>query len=183
MSPKYLHLFFALLFILLAGCSSESGRVSGTHFQGKDCLLCHNVDLKKSAHLSFGATLFQEVPNESNDETLEILCNIPLFLQLTNNSDVIYDSRKTNDVTDPGFNGDGNIFSLIEKQAIPSGAYRINIINKDGDVIKSTNTAHLFSEKYDPENPADSKNQYSCNACHRIDGPQIPLSTPSTCRN
>ncbi len=184
MSPKYLNLLFTLLFLLLAGCSSESGRVSGTHFQGKDCLHCHNVDLKEDSHLAFGATLFQEEPNEANYEDPEMFCNIPLFLQLKKiDSSIVYDSRNTNTTDDPGFNGDGNVFALLQKQAIPDGSYLVSIINKSGDTLLDSAATHTFNRSYDADKTDDDSNRYSCNACHRIDARQAPLSIPTTCRN
>ena len=184
MSPKYLNLFFALFFLLLAGCSSESGRVSGTHFQGKDCLHCHNVDLKEDSHLAFGATLFQEEPNEANYEDPKIFCNIPLFLQLKKvDGSIIYNSSKTNTTNDPGFNGEGNVFALLQKQAIPSGSYLVSIVNKSDDILLDSATTHTFNSNYNPDKTDDDSNRYSCNACHRIDGQAAPLSTPNNCRN
>ena len=184
MSPKYLNLFFLPTFLLLIGCSSESRRVSGTHFQGKDCLHCHNVDLQKESHLAFGATLFQEEPNVENFEDLEIFCNIPLFLQLKKtDGSIVYDSSKTITADEPGVNGDGNLFALLQKQAIPNGSYLVNIINKSGDTLLDSGTTHAFNGSYDANKTDDDSNRYSCNACHRINGSQAPLSTPTTCRN
>jgi len=184
MSPKYLNLFFTLFLLILAGCSSESGRADGAHFQGKDCLHCHNVDLKETSHLAFGATLFQEEPNEENYEDPEMFCNIPLYLQLKKvDSSIVYDSRQTNTTDDPGFNGEGNIFALLQKQMIPNGSYLVSIVNKSGDILLDSSAMHSFNGSYHPEKTDDDSNRYSCNACHRIGGRQAPLSTPTTCRN
>ena len=183
MSPKYL-VPFVFLFLFLFGCSKESERISGNHFQGSDCLHCHNIDLKEDSHLSFGATLFQEEPTDETYEELNVFCNIPLYLQLKNLDDTIaYDSRSTTNKEDPGFNGDGNVFALLQKQAIPSGAYLVSIISHDGDTLLNSATTHRFTSGYNSNQTDDDSNRYSCNACHRLNGPQEPLSTPTTCRN
>ena len=184
MSPKYLFPLFSLTVLLFTACSNEhEQRVDGQHFQGQDCLHCHNVDLKKSSHLSFGATLFQEEPNTDNYDKLSTYCNIPMFLKLVKrDGTTVFDSRATNDVSDSGFNGYGNVFGLLQSKTIPTGEFLINIINREGDVILDSGLEHQFSTNYNPENPDDTLDRYSCNACHRINGAQTPLTTSNTCR-
>jgi len=183
MSPKYLFSLFYLSILLFSACSNEhKERVSGQHFQGQDCLHCHNVDLQKSSHLSFGATIFQEEPNKDNYDELSTYCNVPLYLQLIKDYSVVYESNATNDISDPGLNGDGNVFGLVQSKALPDGNYSIKIVNKEGDVILQSPEEHQFNGHYNPDISDDDSNRYSCNACHHIDGQQSPLSTPNTCR-
>ena len=187
MSPKYLFPLFTLSLLLFSACSNEhEKRVSGQHFQGQDCLNCHNVDLKKSSHLSFGVTVFQEEPNTDNYDKLDTYCNIPMFLQLIQSSDstVIFDSSLTNDISSPGFNGDGNVFGLLQNKTLPKGAFLINIVNQEGDLIIDSGLTHQFNGDYNSQKTDEAldNNRYSCNACHRINGQQPPLHTSNTCR-
>ena len=168
----------ALPILLFLGCSSEEEtRVGGYHFQGKDCLLCHNVDLEESSHLAFGGTVFSSVPTLDTINTKAVYCNKPLFVQLLNdlNNSVQYDSRDNNKVGDPGFKAEGNIFS---KTAIPAGSYLVKVIDLNGtEVLSSVDeiAVHDFGGHFNPDAPNDNANRYSCNACHKINGSASPL--------
>ncbi len=163
-------IFTTTLALLFTACTSDVIKENGHHFQGRDCLSCHNVDLENEKHLGFGGSVFTTNALDPDDKST--YCNKPLFVQfLDSNGDIAFDSNDTNKLSDPGFKGVGNFFTLIRNDTVPSGSYTMRVYASDGTTIKqSSNTSHTFTSKFDKDNPQDSNNRYSCNACHSIGG-------------
>ncbi len=167
-----------LVALLILGCTQEeSDRIDTFHFQGQDCLHCHNVDLEESSHLNFGGTVYNTIGYTLDSNITQEYCTKPLFIQIFElNGSIVLDTNKSNSLTDPGFNGKGNVFSLQRKETIPNGSYLIKIVDANGsDIIPKSSNLHDFNGTYDPDIPNDSENRYSCNACHSIVGSSDPL--------
>ena len=159
--------------LLLSACTSDVIKEDGHHFQGRDCLSCHNVDLESKKHLGFGGSVFSSSTLDSDDKST--YCNKPLFVQfLDSNNSIAFDSKDTNKLEDPGFKAVGNFFTLLRNDTVPKGSYTMRIYTPDGangtTIIQSSNGSHTFTSKFDKENPQDPTNRYSCNACHSIGG-------------
>lgn len=164
---KGIRLFVVLMFtVISAACGTKSGDAdSGWHFQGRDCLSCHNVDLAADRHLTIGGTVFLS-PDAGDIDDLSNVCNGSLRIQLLDtDSNVIYDSINYDDPGSKGYKGKGNIFILKRKLASLQGYYYINIVSADGTTIAQSGM-HTFTSSFDKTNPADMSNRYSCNACH-----------------
>lgn len=158
--------FFALLlFVLLISGCKEKAPINASHFQGRDCLACHNGELSGKS-LNVGGTLFND--SGSSADTLSKMCKEHVYFELIQNdgSTVAYDSR--NSVTDDtaGFNGRGNLFLLQSQGTIPLGLYYVKLLLKDGTFLAQSSSLHTFSDTYSTSNSADTNNRYSCNACH-----------------
>jgi len=172
------------LLILILGCTQEeTNRVNTFHFQGQDCLHCHNVDLEQSSHLNIGVTIYSETDTVFESNITQVYCTQPLFVQLIDiNNSIVLDTNISNDPGDPGFNGKGNIFSLSRKEELPNGNYYIKVVDSNGtDVIEKSIKEHKFSGTYDPDSPSSNENRYSCNACHSIAGSSYPLKSRINC--
>jgi len=159
-------LFFSIIFI---GCGSGSSNPSGTdtsyHFQGRDCLSCHNVDLQENSHLTIGGTIYKN-SDVNNSDDLDQVCETSMKILLTDTLDnVIIDSSQTQAKNSPGLLGKGNFFIL--KKDIPSitGRYIVKIVNEQNKLITSS-LVHSFKSEFNESNPTDSSNRYSCNSCH-----------------
>ena len=164
MKHVYLSLLLSLLFIGCGGSDSESftpGVNTGVHFQGRDCLSCHNVDLQASSHLSIGGTVYKALDSDKND--LNQACSERLHIEFVGGPK----TKDANPVNSPGFNGRGNIFALIKDMPISSGSYNMRIVQDDGTVLVTSGTAHSFNTGFDKNNPSDLNNRYSCNTCHQ----------------
>jgi len=177
-------LFFTPMLVLFLGCTQEdTDRIGTFHFQGQDCLHCHNVDLEQSSHLNLGITIYSESGYTLESNITQVYCTKPLLLRLIDlNDTLVLETNTSNHIGDPGFNGKGNIFSLSRKEQIPDGAYVIEILDQNGsDIIGSPSQIHKFSGTYDPDVPNDDNNRYSCNACHSIAGSENPLVSKINC--
>jgi len=180
---RYSILLAPMLSLFLGCTQEETERIDTFHFQGQDCLHCHNVDLQQSSHLNIGATVYSETGDSFESNITQVYCTKPLFVQLIDiNNTVVLDTNTSNHIGDPGFNGKGNIFSLNRKEQIPTGQYNIKIVDSNGsEIIEKSLELHQFSGTYDPDVPNDSDNRYSCNACHSIAGSEDPLEARHNC--
>ena len=154
-----------LMMLILNSCNdSESDSTSkGLHFQGRDCIACHNIDLQKEKHLIIGGTLFKNTL-PSNGENLNTLCDEEMiinFLDENNLSKVVHHSISS---SSKGNKGKGNFFMLQRENQAISGEYIMQIVNKKGTILAQSNRDHDFNTIL--INDADPENRYSCNSCH-----------------
>lgn len=154
----------------IAACGGNGSDVTGTavgwHFQGIDCLSCHNIDLSEEKRLTVAGTVFLS-PVVGDTYDLSNVCNGPLRLQFLDFSlNVKYDSKDYEDPGSRGYKGKGNIFILKRKLASLNGTYFIRILSEDGAQLAQSLTPHSFTASFDNLNPADLSNRFSCNACH-----------------
>lgn len=163
---KYLMLCIAVI-VFLSGCGSDDdvGAASGVHFQGRDCLSCHNVDLGSSSHLQIGGTVYKSATSDKNN--LNEACSERIHVRLTAAS--TYNTKDVNSPNSAGFNGRGNIFALIKDMPINTDTYFVELIADDGVTVlgQSGGATHHFTTGFDPNNPSDDNNRYSCNTCHQ----------------
>ena len=179
-------LLFSLILVISCGEIGEEGEEEegksvsvvekqGWHFQGRNCLACHNVDLKPERHLLVAGTMFKQF-NVENPDDLSKVCKGEFYLQFVDqNGNVIYDSRDYKDPNSRGYRGQGNVFILMRKLGYISGNYYVRIIDKDGLTIAQSSTLHTFTDinSYDPRtNPTDPSNRFSCNTCHTYPNPK-----------
>ncbi len=148
---------------ILNGCGSEENKaaVSGVHFQGRDCLSCHNQDLQADSHLSIGGTVYKSATSDANN--LNEACNEKLHLEFGSSA---LSTKSAHSLNAPGFNGRGNIFALLRDFPAVTGTYSLSIVRDDGTVLASSG-AHPFMGGFDANDPTDDNNRYSCNACHQ----------------
>ena len=186
---RELKVLFAICWTVIGiiGCGGEGGeggeesgsvslvQTQGWHFQGRNCLGCHNVDLKPERHLLMAGTVFKS-SNASNPDDTNQACGGELYIQLLDSSyNIIYDSRNYKDPNSKGYKGKGNVFFLKRTLSYLNGDYYVRIIDKDGTTLAQSSTLHKFADFYsfDPrKNPADANNRFSCNACHKYPNPQ-----------
>ena len=182
-SPKKILLYFllALVTFTLSGCGEEDGGgdsegsgakvvvKSGWHFQGRDCLACHNVELKSEEHLLVAGTLYKD-SSVTNEDDLNNVCGgeiVVNFYDGTNYNNLIYSSTTYKDAASKGYNGKGNLFILQRKLGIiSSGGYYIELATPTGQVLADKYLHKFSAQPYDINNPVDYSNQLSCNACH-----------------
>ena len=153
----------------------ETLQSQGWHFQGRNCLACHNVDLKGEKHLLVAGTLFRS-SNVGNPDDMASVCEGELYIQLLDSSyNVVYDSRNYRDPNSKGYKGKGNLFILKRLLSDITGEYYLRIIDSNGTTLAQSTTLHTFTSifGFDPrQNPADASNRFSCNACHRYPNPE-----------
>lgn len=166
------------------GSSSTATVVQGWHNQGKDCLACHNVDLQDERHLLFGGTVYK-TENVTNTEDLNSVCGGNLNVNFWNSTrtSLIFASKDYVDPNSKGNRGKGNIFILQRMlNTIAPNNYYIEITDENATVL--TSYLHQFSgQDYDINNPANSNNRISCNACHSAGGIQNPIYVDSNKQN
>ena len=157
---KYFSIFASVVFFLV-GCGDDSDPAStGVHFQGRDCLSCHNKDLAEDSHLSIGGTVYRTAT--SNKNNLNEACAERLHIEFDSPA---LSTKSVNPVDSAGFNGRGNVFALIKDMPI-TGTYNMRIVQDDGTVL-ATSGAHPYLGGFDVNNPSDINNRYSCNTCHQ----------------
>ena len=184
---KYFTLFLILpLTLFLSACSEDEGGDSegtttttaqGWHFQGRDCLACHNVDLNEDKHLLVGGTLYKS-STVSNQDDLNNVCGGDFVINfLDGNWNTIYSSKDYEDVNSKGYKAKGNLFILRRTLSqLTANTFHIQITDKSGTVFAVSNYTHNFTTAdYDINNPADSQNRVSCNSCHIKGGFTAPL--------
>lgn len=157
------------------GAGSASATVaSGSHFQGRDCLACHNIDLQQERHLLVGGTLFKDA-NVSDVNDLSQSCGGDFVV------DFLVDPLDTTpiasidyeDLNSKGYRGKGNIFILSRLLATLNGDYYIRIKERDTNRTMAQSGLHTFTAgDYNINNSTDLSNRNSCNACHQ----QVGLS-------
>ncbi len=180
MKKNLLYLLLTLFVFTLSGCGDEDGGDSedsgakaavkqGWHFPGRDCLACHNVDLKQEKYLLVAGTLYKD-KNVSNEDDLNNVCGGEIVINLydTNNpANLIYSSTSYKDANSKGYNGKGNLFILQRKLGIiSSGEYYIELATPNAQVLAKKYLHRFSAQPYDINNPVDYSNQLSCNACH-----------------
>jgi len=139
---------------------------TGVHFQGRDCLSCHNKDLGLDSHLSLAGTLFRSPTSDKNN--LNESCKELIHAELYKDSTLYYKTKDFNPLNSPGFNGRGNFFALLKDMPIEEGNYQIFLLNDDGKILAQTGgETHTFSSGFDSNTPNDTLNRHSCNACHQ----------------
>ncbi len=175
----------ALLLSILVGCGGEEGgegettglQSQGWHFQGRNCLGCHNVDLQPQRHLLMAGTVFKSATANNPDDMSQV-CGGELYIQLLDSSpsrNVVFDSRNYRDPNSKGYKGKGNVFILKRLLSDISGGYYVRIIDSNGTTLAQSTTQHTFTSifGFDPRgNPTDPSNRFSCNACHKYPNPQ-----------
>lgn len=162
-----------LLVILFAASFSACGGTdvgnvtAGWHFQGRDCLSCHMVDLQAQRHLTVAGTVFKSA-SVSDLDNLDNVCNGTLRLQFLDTSlNTAIDSKDYEDQNSKGYKGKGNVFILNRKLASLQGMYFIKLLAEDGTQLAQSGI-HQFTTSFDKNNPSDINNRYSCNACHSL---------------
>lgn len=189
MKKKLIVLFIVILSLIVSGCGegegSESGgsnvaTAQGWHFQGRDCLACHNVDLGDAKHLLIGGTLYKNRTVQNQDD-LNAVCGgeiVVNFYDANNSANLIYSSSNYKDVNSKGYKGKGNLFILQRRLGlISAGNYYIELATTNGNIL-ADKYLHTFSaQPYDINNPTNWGNRVSCNACHssQQNAPAYPL--------
>ncbi len=167
---------------LFAGCGDTGGgennissKAEGWHFQGRDCLACHNADLQAERHLLVAGTLFKsEYVNDQDD--LGESCGGALIVNFENTATrTVTSSADYADSGSKGDNGKGNLFILQRLLNTLEGSYIIQITDSSGNELASSDHAHQFNgAAYSAGDAIDGVNRRSCNACHQAsDGTQI----------
>jgi len=186
-------LFYILAFgiiMLIAGCGDDSSEneadsttartAQGWHFQGRDCLACHNVDLQDQKNLLFGGTVYKD-STVTNKDDLNNVCGGDLIVNFIDSSTIATTYSSTNyvDPNSKGNKGKGNIFILKRLLSSSYGSFYIQITDKNGTVLATSTTPHNFNaQTYDINHPLDLNNRISCNACHTEGGVGLhPLYT------
>ena len=187
MKEKLLLLFLTIGLLTFSGCGEDddddygtsvaSSSLQGWHFQGRDCLACHNQDLEEPKHLLFAGTLYKDKDvidqdDENNACGGELIVNF-----LDKDFNTVYSSKDYKAEGSSGYNGKGNIFILQrELRLLSAGTYSIQITSVDGAVMAASNYSHSFtSSDYDADKNVDFENRISCNACHIKGGSTAPL--------
>jgi len=167
---------------LTIGCSDNDTKLAqGWHFQGRDCLACHNVDLGDDKNLLMGGTIYKSSTVTDTDDMNQVCGGnfIINFLNSTSGS-VVLSSEYNADLDSAGYQGKGNIFILKKQGLSLNGSYKIQILDSDSnELIKSDFTHSFNSNDYDITNSQDYSNSISCNACHNI-GNINPISVNAT---
>ena len=184
---KYMSVFLLASLLLLSGCGEDEGSEDeggtvdsasqGWHYPGRDCLACHNSDLGESKHLLVAGTVYRD-QNVVNQDDIANVCGGELIINfLDSNSNVVYSSNDYKDSNSKGYKGKGNIFILQRTlRLLTAGTYRAQITDTSGTQMAISGLSHSFtSQDYDINNPTDSGNRLSCNACHIKGGSQAPL--------
>ena len=171
----------------MSGCGEEEGEgtstTQGWHFQGRDCLACHNVDLGNEKHLLFGGTLYKSDTITNQDDTNN-MCGGDLIVNfIDTNGSVIYSSKDYKVADSKGYKAKGNLFILKRALNVLSpGSYYVQVTDTNGSVLAVTSSAsHQFDgQNYDINNRSNSSNRVACNACHSNTGSQKPLYVNNT---
>ena len=189
MKKKMIFLFIVALSLILSGCGNDEGSgasesnttaTQGWHFQGRDCLACHNVDLATEEHLLIGGTLYKNQSVQNQDDLNET-CGGEIVVNFYDNPFATvpsYSSSDYKDVNSKGYKGKGNLFILQRKLGlISAGDYYIELATTNGDVLADRYLHKFSSQSYDINNPIDWTNRVSCNACHssQKNAPAYPL--------
>lgn len=170
---RYYKLIFyiATLFLFSACAENESisTEATGWHYQGRDCLACHNIDLEVDKHLVIAGTMFKE-PFVNDVDDLTNTCDLDMALEFLNTDySIAYSTSEYYDVNSSGNKGRGNIF-LLERlfNKTINGSYYIRVIDRvNGSTMAQSTTVHDFSgAEYTISSAEDFANRLSCNACH-----------------
>ena len=184
-----------MLTIFLAACGDEeegsegaTTTTQGWHFQGRDCLACHNVDLTDERHLLIGGTVFKSASIANKDDLTQV-CGGEIVVKLLDSNGVIAVSSQDNDQNSKGYKGKGNLFFLARSiGSIAAGAYTVMIFDANNTLVASSNAlSHQFtSDPYDINNAKNYANRIACNSCHNTTGGDVaPIYAninPSACK-
>ena len=161
-----LTIFFILLFSGCGGGENASNSNTSFHFQGRDCLSCHNIDLHESQNLTLGGTLYKSFDVNDSDNISEI-CNKKMNVHLVDDSgNIVIDTSLTQDKNSSGFFGTGNFFVLNRTLSSITGNYIVRIVDEQSNLLATSSLAHDFSSEFNKDTPSDTFNRYSCNSCH-----------------
>lgn len=169
----YMSIFTIVLSFIVTGCdeTETQSSKSGFHFQGRDCLACHNIDLGIDKKLVVGGSMFKD-KNITDFDNLENSCNADMAIVFLNSNYSVEESGANFfDGNSHGNNGQGNIFLLDRLfNSSLNGSYRIRIIERTSGVSLAQSTElHDFSgNEYEIDNPDDNSNRLSCNGCHGV---------------
>jgi len=175
-----------ILTFTLSGCGEDEGGESGSstatvaqgwHFQGRDCLACHNSDLNPNKHLLFGGTFYKD-SSVNNQDDINNVCGGEFVVNfLDNKFNTVYSSKDYKDASSKGYKGKGNLFILQRKlRLLTAGIYHVQITDTNGNVMATSGYSHSVSSgDYDINNPTDNANRISCNACHIRGGVRDPI--------
>ena len=160
---------------LLTGCGSSDDDsnieiAEGWHFQGRDCLACHNVDLAEDKNLLVGGTLFID-KNISDVDDMSQNCGGDFVINFLDTSYTTQiSSTDYEDLDSNGYEGKGNIFILSRMLDTLNDNYIIQIVDRDTNKTLAQSGIHSFnSTDYNISNSIDYSNRLSCNACHNGD--------------
>ena len=166
--------------VIFNACSKPEDPDSSTdgwHFQGRDCLACHNVDLNEDKHLLVAGTLYKS-DIVSNQDDMNSVCGGDFVVNfLDANMNTVYSSRDYEDFNSKGNDAKGNLFILRRKLSqLSAETFRVQIKSKNGVNLALSNFTHSFTtEDYDINKSADFANRVSCNSCHINGGTTAPL--------
>ena len=156
---KHTLIFFSILFFI--GCD-EQNKTEDKHFQGTDCLKCHNTDLTEEHNLKVGLSIFYKENQEDKN------CNSSLYLRFTDsNRTLISTDFENQDIR----NNNGNIYILSRYLKNLSGNFNLSIVDDNNNTVLSSSFNHSFNNK----DYTDDNNRYSCNYCHSESGYMSPL--------
>lgn len=160
------------LLLFFSGCGSDEETASSTpssgwHFQGRNCLACHNQNLQADRHLIYGGTVYRSSSAIVDKEDLSQVCGgVSIELWDSSHTTRLYRFGDYNDTNSKGYLGKGNVFILKRMlSSITSQNYGIDIVDHNG-VILAQVLHQLSGADYDPNYPQDYSNRISCNACH-----------------
>lgn len=184
MKKRLLLLLITTSLITFSGCGEDedgddttSTPAQGWHFQGRDCLACHNQDLNEDKHLLFGGTVYKD-KDVNNQDDENNACGGDLIVNfLDADFNVMYSSKDYKAEGSSGYNAKGNVF-ILKRELVLIGAqtYSIQITSENGVVMAASEYTHSFtSQDYDVDKNVDFENRISCNACHIKGGAQSPI--------
>ena len=185
---KWYLLFLIIVPLLFMGCESEGDDddddddhstevVQGWHFQGRDCLSCHNIDLNTDKKLLTAGTLYKSATVTDVDDMSQV-CGGDFVLNFLDSSYATQVSSKFYEDDDSkGYKGKGNVFILSRKLDTLNGDYFVQIIEKNTNkTLAISEKLHKFSASgYSLSSSADNNNRNACNACHKNGGDATPL--------
>lgn len=176
---KWFGLFMmAMTWLLFSGCGSEEGEGAvasapqGWHFQGRDCLACHNTDLGENKQLLYGATLYK-TPGEGDRNDLAQMCGGEFVVNFLDSAYTVQVSSADYETPgSKGYQGKGNLFVLQRELGSLQGDYYVQIADKKSGLTLAQSTAlHSFNgADYSVESLMDINNRRACNACHNEGG-------------
>lgn len=181
---KFALTFLILIPFLFMGCEldededheeTETVKVAGWHFQGRDCLSCHNVDLQSDKHLSFAGTIYKD-KNVTDVNDLNQVCGGDFVVKFLDTSFATQLSSADNeDIDSKGYQGMGNVF-MLKRQNIPlNGNYYIQITDRNSSVLAVSGIHSFNGDEYSIDTADDLSNRVACNACHKTGGTASPL--------
>jgi len=166
--------------VIISGCSSDTKGTTnltqdqGTHFQGRDCLACHNIDLKKERNLFIAGTLFKD-SNSAKVDDLNSVCGGELLVNFLKSNVISYSSKDYKVTSTKGYNGKGNLFILDRTSPPIAGDFIVQITDVNGNELAKSGANHSFNGVSYDSTKVDFANRHSCNSCHTNGGTTKPL--------